>query len=69
MTREVIKSVLKTKLLLMDYSISFLPEEIQTHLNGLKQDFIKAVNEVTGEYVNTTPEKKKEKTIKPISID
>lgn len=69
MNEELIKALLKAKLMLFDYSAGFLPQKAQNSLNGLKHSILKAVYEVSGEYVKDTPVAKTENKVKPISIE
>lgn len=69
MNEELIKALLKAKLMLFDYSAGFLPQKAQSRLNNLRYNILKAVYEVSGEYVGHSQADKTENKVNQISID
>ncbi|MFZ5986195.1 MAG: hypothetical protein ACOYWZ_03595 [Bacillota bacterium] len=69
MSDNLLKILLKTKLSLIDSSLSLLPDGARHHAESLKKEFLKALNEVTGDYLKTHPQKKEEKSVRAISIE
>lgn len=71
MTDDLLKNLIKTKLSLIDSSLSLLPDNTKYHIESLKQSLVKALNEATGEYLQTHNEegKKDDKALKKVSIE
>ncbi|WP_010681264.1 hypothetical protein [Acetivibrio cellulolyticus] len=69
MNEELIKILFKTKLQIIDCAEKLLPEGARTNIDNLKFSLLKAINEVTIEYLEPPSTKKPGKNITNINID
>jgi len=69
MNEDLIKTILKKKLEIINCAEKLLPESIRTNFDNFKCCFLKAVNEVTAEYSEPSPTKKHETVLKNITVD
>lgn len=68
MYEALIKDLLRIKLRIADSAINVLPPECKKEIQALRNGVIKAVHEVTSEYLDEKPKGDKG-AVKPISID
>lgn len=69
MYEALLKDLLRIKLRIADSAINVLPPECKKEIQSLRNGILKAVHEVTKEYLEDKPKEEDKRTVKPISID
>jgi len=69
MNEKILKDLLRTKLKIIDSVITILPPKIKEQAMGFQRTVLKAVNELTKEYVEDKASCKSKNDLKAINIE